>query len=84
MQTIKYMGGWGENNDVLSGKHIDPTMRPILRPCGVFVWLFPAHPQPETVHPSALARANRACGYMVRWYVTSRGVHYLATLSWRT
>eukprot|EP00873_Tetraselmis_striata_P001604 jgi/Tetstr1/421868/TSEL_012768.t1 len=44
LPAIKHMGDWSKNSDVVTGKYIDPTMRPTPAAWRFFGWLVPVRP----------------------------------------
>eukprot|EP00873_Tetraselmis_striata_P046225 jgi/Tetstr1/466489/TSEL_010996.t1 len=44
LPAIKHMGDWSKNSDVVTGKYIDPTMRPTPSAWRFFGWLVPVRP----------------------------------------
>eukprot|EP00873_Tetraselmis_striata_P037630 jgi/Tetstr1/457894/TSEL_044413.t1 len=44
LPAIKHMGDWSKNSEVVTGKYIDPTMRPTPAAWRFFGWLVPVRP----------------------------------------
>eukprot|EP00873_Tetraselmis_striata_P012743 jgi/Tetstr1/433007/TSEL_022344.t1 len=44
LPAIKHMGDWSKNSDVVTGKYIDPTLRPTPTAWRFFGWLVPVRP----------------------------------------
>eukprot|EP00873_Tetraselmis_striata_P038887 jgi/Tetstr1/459151/TSEL_004598.t1 len=44
LPAIKHMGDWSKNSEVVTGKYIDPTMRPAPAAWRFFGWLVPVRP----------------------------------------
>eukprot|EP00873_Tetraselmis_striata_P021473 jgi/Tetstr1/441737/TSEL_029960.t1 len=44
LPAIKHMGDWSKNSEVVTGKYIDPTMRPTPAAWRFFGWLGPVRP----------------------------------------
>eukprot|EP00873_Tetraselmis_striata_P010238 jgi/Tetstr1/430502/TSEL_020309.t1 len=44
LPAIKHMGDWSKNSEVVTGKYIDPTMRPTHAAWRFFGWLVPVRP----------------------------------------